>query len=85
MNCACPGELLFITMPQTVHVHRSQRLESHIDLAETALGHGGVPELLRQRWLYPFHIRRKRALMSTGSLGGLCPFAGTAATGHAHP
>ena len=37
------------------------------------------------RWLYPFHIRRKRALMSTGSRGGLCPFAGTAATGHTHP
>jgi hypothetical protein len=35
--------------------------------------------------LYAFHIRRKRALMSIGSLGGICSFAGTAATGHAHP
>jgi hypothetical protein len=44
---------------------------------------GSVP--ISTRCLYPFHIRRKRALMSTGSLGGLCPFAGTAGTGHAHP
>jgi hypothetical protein len=44
---------------------------------------GSVP--ISIRCLYPFHIRRKRALMSTGSLGGLCPFAGTAGTGHAHP
>jgi len=35
--------------------------------------------------LYAFHIRRKRALMSIGSLGGICSFAGTAAIGHAHP
>jgi len=35
--------------------------------------------------LYAFHIRRKRALMSIGSLGGFCSFAGTAAIGHAHP
>src|SRR5262249_18254804 len=39
----------------------------------------------RLRRLYPFHIRRKRALISIGSLGGIRPFAGTAATGHARP
>jgi len=35
--------------------------------------------------IYPFHIRRKRALISIGSLRGIRPFARTAATGHAHP
>ena len=35
--------------------------------------------------LYAFHIRRKRALMSIGTLRAICSFAGTAATGHAHP
>jgi hypothetical protein len=41
----------------------------------------------KAKWLplYAFHIRRKRALMSIGSLGSICSFAGTAATGHAHP
>ena len=48
-------------------------------------GHRAWPACSCLRRLYSFHIRRRRALISIGSLGGIRPFARTAATGHAHP